>query len=157
MNWNVHYYVNGDRGEHDTTRPFGFAMLAPYTGAPIPRGYRLEIANTMTEVRALERRLQQQDRDEWEHEANHEHATFGAMKEARRDQILANISQLSTPYTRDYFKALLDLRDSHPKKAYFESNLEAHLMVLHMDSHGRPEDREIVNLDRVYERIEKRS
>jgi hypothetical protein len=162
MNWNIEYFVNGDRGEKDESRPAGYVVLSPYSGCPPSRGYRREVANSITEVDALEKILQRQTEMDFAREAEHEYNSMQAAREAVRDRIVAKIQgsgvdPSSQPFIADYFREFLKLRADHPKKQYFENQLNCYLAVRHDMSKGRPENVETVNLDRVYERIEKHS
>ncbi len=155
MNWNIEYFVNGDRGERNLARPVGHAILAPYSGAPIPPGYRREFANTIAEVDTLEKRLQRQVELDFEREALSEHQSMAKYREAVRERILEKMQGKGVDpsfqaYVRDYMREFLKLHENHPKRQYFQNQIECYIAVRHNNLDDRPLDR-----DRLDERMDK--
>jgi len=160
MNWNIEYFVNGLTMEgRDTNRPVGYVILAPYSGCKPPYGYRKEVANSIAEVDALEKKLQRQTELDLEREAEHEWNMLYDVRKQVRDRIIAKmqgqcVDESIKPYVHDYMEALLQLHPDNPKKQYFENQLECYLAVRHNDVGNRAPDREVVDIDAIHKRIE---
>ena len=159
MNWNIEYFENGDRGETDPTRPPGYVILSPYSGALPGSGYIKRVANSNAEVHALDKKIRRQTELDFEREAEHDYNLTQHYQKSLDDRINARmrgegVDPSHQAYVRDFFMYLRKLRDDHPKKQYFMNQLDCYLAVLHNDVGNRIADREVVDLDKVNARIE---
>lgn len=130
----------------------GKLMLAAYSAQPTPEGYSREYADTLPAARELEKRLQQQDRDEMEREGIRDLLATSARRKAVRDRMYASINSSATSeYDKEFLRLYIQLDDS--KTALFEQRwLErtSYLHSLHYDSpKDRAADEERVDLDRI--------
>lgn len=150
----VFYFVNGSARDHE----LGYVMLAPYTGGgarcecPTPAGYRLEYADNLTDVDKLERRLQQQERDQAERDGERECTLMEARIKANRDKIYARITSSETDeYNKEFLKLWLQVSDERKRKMYSQRFLEreSYLWARHnMSPANRRADEEIFKSDR---------
>ena len=143
----VIYWVNGA----DPNHPIGYIMLAPYTGCPPLPGYREEYADTLSDIDKLERKLQEQDRQEHFKEYLKDQ-TLLAKKDAEiRDKLRQKMLRSDcTPYERDFIELYLQLRDDKKKEKYRQLFLEhtSYLWARHNDVGNRKADEESFNPER---------
>lgn len=141
---NVIYFVHADNHR---------IMLAPYTGFPTPYNHTREVANTLTEVSTLQRRLQEQERRDAEREYITGESKMEALSQVIRDKLYARMaSSATTEYEKDYIRAWLELKDEKKRQRYAEIfHLRQHyLWALEMDSaRNRKSDEESVNTERI--------
>jgi hypothetical protein len=122
----VIFYVNGA----DPAHPPGYVLLAPYSDFPTPDGYRREYADTLKDVDKLEARLQQQERDACEQEAEMDAARFEARKQAVRDRLYAKmISDSTSEYDKEFIRGYLQLREERTREKYRNLKLQRDMFL----------------------------
>ena len=144
----IEYFCN----RRDPSRPPGYVILAPYSGARLPNGYTREFADTLSAVDRLQFTLLSQEKKQWEKEQIHEESLVAERQRGVVDRLRALMCSNSTsPYERDFIEAYLKLREDKREKwrqAY--EHRQAYLSVLAKEC---PPDRlpneEKVNLDRM--------
>ena len=159
MNWAIEYFVNGDSGLND--RPAGWHILAPYSGCPAPPGYARHTANSRAEVDQLERTLNRQMELDLSREAENDYNMREAAYKGVRDAIVQKIANRKDidesfrPYITDFLRELLKMKAGHPRRQYFENQLECFIAVRHNNIGNRKPNEEIVDRDAIAERAGK--
>jgi hypothetical protein len=147
----VIYFVCGKPEVTNPTRPFGYVLMAPYTGCPAPEGYRQEEARTLTEVDRLEKILQRQEYENAEREGQVHEEQLSALRERTRSNLLSKIySAATSDYEKDFIREFLKMRADHPKKKFYAEQFNCYLTARHFDTpHNRKVDEETVSVDRI--------
>jgi hypothetical protein len=142
------YFVN----HADPNHPVGYIILAPYSECPAPNGYQKEGVDTLSGVDRLEKILVDQERRDWEREAEYNEKLIGEKKSEIRDRLYAKMTSSSTdPWEKEFIRLYLYLREEKKQK-YQQRYLErtAYLWARHNDTpKGRGVDEEKVSLDRI--------
>jgi hypothetical protein len=130
--------------------PDGHLVLAPYSDFPTPPDAIREEAETLMQVDALERRLQQQERDNWERESVRDANLIDARKQSVRDRMMSRLmSGATSEYEKDFIRAWFQLRADHPRKKYYAEQFQCYLTARHFDLGNRRADTEEFNPDRI--------
>jgi hypothetical protein len=144
----IEYFCN----RRDPSRPPGYVILAPYSGARCPTGYTVEHADTLSAVDRLQFTLLSQEKRQWEKEQVHEESLMADRQRgivSRLHQIMC--SGATTPYERDFIEAYLKLAED--KRLKHRANYEHRVAYLSVLARECPPDRlpneEKVNLDRM--------
>lgn len=141
------YFVN----HQDPSAREGYLMVAPYTACPTPRGWERKECNTLRECYDLQKRLQDQELDNWQREGGREIEILRARFEQTRKNIVERMAHASTPYDREYLDIILRIKEEKLKRA--EEQFEHRNMYLRSLEHdavrGRRDDEESVNIDRI--------
>lgn len=132
--------------------PSGHLTLAPYSDFPTPDGAIREYADTLAAVDALEARLQQQERAEWEREAQRDEELLFARRKALRDRIYQHMASSETdPWNKEFLRLYIQLDDD--KKDRFRQRFLEREMYLHARHNdigkGRRADEETFKSDRI--------
>lgn len=134
-------------------RKDGRIFLAPYSEFATPPGCDREYADTLYKVHELEKRLVDQEREQWEKEALTEAAIMGRRIDEVRDRLYQRMCSSSTDqYEKDFIREWLKLRDEKKRNKYaaFLGHRNAYLHALHYDTpKDRRVDEEKVNTDRI--------
>lgn len=144
----VVYWVNGA----DFNHPIGYIILAPYTGCPVLPGYREEYADTLSDIDKLERKLQEQDRQEHFQEYLRDNTLIAQRDAQIRDKLRSRmLSSDCSQYEKDFIELYLQLRDERKKEKYRQLFLEhqSYLWARHNNVGNRQADKEEVNLDKI--------
>jgi hypothetical protein len=138
------YFVNSAGADRDPAHPAGYVMLAPYSDFPTPHGYFREYAGTIREVWALQKRLQDQSREEWEREAEYNHKLVAARREEIRQRLMAKlVSSETSEYDKEFIRGWLQLREEkHDKYDRLFMQRNAYLYVAENDLGDRRADSE---------------
>lgn len=144
----IEYFCN----RRDPSRPPGYLLLAPYSGARLPDGYSREFADSLSAVDRLQTTLLSQEKREWEREQVHEESLIRARQQSVVDRLRQiMVSDSTSPYERDFIAAYLQLRDD--KREKYRKLYEQRVAYLSVLAHDCPPDRkpneEKVNLDRM--------
>lgn len=130
----------------------GHAVLAAYSDQPTPEGWMREEATTLPAARALEKRLQEQDRREAEREGIRDTLATAYRRQAIRDKLYQRIkSSSASEYEKEFLRCYIQLSDEKAAK-YEQRWLErtSYLHALHFDTpKDRPVDSERVNVERL--------
>lgn len=143
------YFVN----HTDPSVAEGRIWLAPHSAFETPRGWSRHECETLAEVDALQKRLTEQERRDYEREGIRAQLTFAERDRQVRDSLYQRmISSSTSAYERDFIEAWLKLRDDRKRKIY-AAKLEAINMVLYSHNYdipvGRKDNEESVNIDRI--------
>jgi hypothetical protein len=133
-------------------RADGHIFLAPYSSFPTPPGCIKHGADTLPDIDRLQKRLNAQERFQWEREAHHEYETFDARQEEIADRLRTKmVSGSTTPFERDFIEGWLKLKDEKKRKKYKDilEQRNMYLWAREHDTPGRREDEERVDLDRL--------
>jgi hypothetical protein len=126
----------------------GEILLPPTSDTPCPPECILREANTINEVHALEKRLQQQEMGRIEQQLERDYERTEQARKRSRSKLIDRINSCATDeYTRDFLKHWLMLRDEK-KFEYYKTQFRAreiYLEGLHFDrpqtiseaSHGK--------------------
>ncbi len=144
----VVYFVNSANRQY----PMGHILLAPYTGCPAPKGFRIEYADTLSGVDRLQKELQEQELRAAENELAsddqlYEKITRGVVDRLRQRMISSQTSDYEKEFIRFYLQVRYERRERH-RQRFLERN--SYLWAREMDlPKGRRDDEESVNLDRI--------
>jgi hypothetical protein len=129
--------------------PNGHLTLAPYSEFPTPDGAIREEAHTLREVDVLERRLQQQEHENWEREAQRDESLLEQRRAKLKARLYARMTSSTTDqYEKDFIREWMKLRNDHPKKLYHADQFQCYLTARHFDIGNRPADKESFNVER---------
>ena len=142
------YFVN----HRDPAHREGYLLVAPYTDCPTPEGYSREEATTLRACYDLQRRLQEQEIENWQRESARDVSQLRERFRQTRERMLARMASSSTtPFDRDFMEAYLQLQEE--KLERHERTFECRAAYLHALEYdtpkGRAPDEERVSLDRV--------
>jgi hypothetical protein len=142
------YFVN----HRDPAHPPGFIMMAVYSDQPTPDGYSREYATTLKEVDRLQFTLLEQERRQWERDAQVSDSFMLARRRAIYDWLCSKmVSSSTSPFERDAIAAYLKLKEE--KRDKHRNNLEHRMAYLYQVAHELPRNRraneERVDLDRL--------
>jgi hypothetical protein len=145
------YFVNSTGDDRDLNHPAGYIMLAPYSEFATPHGYLREHAGTIREVWALQKRLQDQEREGWEREAQANRALTEDRRREIRDRLYARMCSSSTSeYDREFIRLWLELREEkHDKYDRLFTQRNAYLYVAENDLGDRDAASEEFNHERI--------
>ena len=133
--------------------PNGHLTLAPFSECPTPEGAIREEADTLPAVRALERKLVQQEIEELEKEQKADYERCLEAKTRIRDRLVArSMSSATTEIQKEYIKGILALQDERKVQYYNQRFLEYqtfHLHSLHFDHGNRDASKEIFDPNRL--------
>lgn len=143
----VVYFV----AHRDPRHPEGYIMLAAYSAQPTPPGYSREYADTLDAVDKLQKRLQEQTRQEFESEREAIEAAGGSVRALIRDRLMAKLASSSTSeHDKDFIRAWLVVRED--RRAEFARHFEMRNYVIHARENNlgkRRADSEEFNPDRI--------
>jgi hypothetical protein len=135
------------------TNADGHAILAAYTGQPAPEGYQTEYADTLPDIRRLQKRLQDQEMREAEREFASVDEREREVRQRLHDRIYAKMTSSDThPRVRDFLREWLTWRDEKKEKQREDAFrcMTGYLWALENDTpKGRRSDEERVSLDRI--------
>ena len=140
------YFTN----HKDPAHREGYLMLAPYSSMPTPAGWSREEAGTLRECYALQRRLQEQEAEDWKREGARDIEMLREKFKQTRDRMLTRMASSSTSeYDKEFMRCYLQLQEE--KLAKHERNFEhrnAYIHSLEQDARpGRRDDEETVNVE----------
>jgi hypothetical protein len=133
--------------------PNGHLVVAPFSECPTPEGAIREEADTLPEVRALEKKLVQQEIEELEKEQKADYERCMEAKRRIRDRLVARCTSSATSeIEKEYIRGILALQDERKVKYYNQRFLEHqtfHFHALHFDLGKRDASVEVFDPNRL--------
>ena len=97
----------------------GRLSLPPTDDTPTPPGYIRKEANTLTEVDALQHRLQQATYERCQKELQHDEAAFSVARKDTYDRLYSRMHSAATSeYEREFIKYYLQVRQPERRAEY---------------------------------------
>jgi hypothetical protein len=119
----------------------GTVLLPPDDTTPCPADCLDREANTLTEVDALQRRLQQATNDRCQRELQHDEEAFASARQRVIDNIHAKLASSATSqYERDFLREYIKLREE--KREKYRQRFACDVAYLEMRENDRPRNAE---------------
>lgn len=144
----VFFYVN----HTDQNHPPGYVLIAADSANRPMEGYQREYAETLADIDRLEKRLQQQEFEQWEREEQANESALASRRQEVRDRLYARMTSGSTDeWEKEFIRNYLLLRDEKREKwRNIHMQRSAFLWARHNDTpKDRRVDEETVNLERI--------